>query len=60
MMGKYIIELRGCDDSTEFTMDIADCDLDILIEVAKKSHETSEYRCQPEMFIFDEKRVEVI
>ena len=58
-MSKYIIELVGCDDTTEFTMDIDEYDLDILKEVAKKSQETSTYRCQPVMFIYKEERVEV-
>ena len=58
-MSKYIIELVGCDDTTEFTMDIDECDIDILKEVAKKSQETSTYQCQPKMFLYKEERVEV-
>ena len=58
-MSKYIIELVGCDDTTEFTMDIDECDIDILKEVAKKSQETSTYSCQPKMFIYKEEKVGV-
>lgn len=58
-MSKYIIELVGCDGTTEFTMDIDECDLDILKEVAKKSQETSTYQCEPVMYIYKQERVEV-
>ncbi|MBO5870804.1 MAG: hypothetical protein J6Q89_08655 [Clostridia bacterium] len=59
-MGKYIIELRGCDDVTEFEMDINyTYDLDVLKKVAKKSQETSTYSCQPKMFIYKRERVPV-
>lgn len=59
-MGKYIIELRGCDDATEFEMDISDdYDLDVLKKVAKKSQKTSTYSCQPKMFIYTLERVPV-
>lgn len=58
-MGKYIIELVGCDDSTEFEMDIDEYGLDILKEVAKKSQEMSTYGCQPKMFIYKQEKVAV-
>lgn len=60
MMSRYIIRLDGCDDSTEFTMEIYDeNDLDILKAVAKKSQEASTYNCQPMMRIYKEERAEV-
>jgi len=57
-MGKYIIELVGCDGTTRFTMNIAECDLDILKEVTKKSQETSTCICEPVMYIHKEERME--
>jgi hypothetical protein len=47
----YKISLIGCDDSTEFNMELTKKQAALLGIVASKSKETSEYRCMPVMEI---------
>lgn len=50
-MKKYTIELRGCDDSNEFEVWLTESELEVVQELAKMSIDSSEYNCQPRMFI---------
>lgn len=47
-MKTYRISLDGCDDSTEFDMDLTDTDAHFLGRVADLS---KQYGCQPELTI---------
>lgn len=47
----YKISLIGCDDSTEFNMELTKKQAVLLGVVASKSKETSEYPCMPVMEI---------
>ena len=47
----YKISLLGCDDTTEFDMELTDTEVELLKKVAAKSEETSEYKCMPTMDI---------
>lgn len=41
--------LRGCDDTTSFNMEIeSETELNLLYELVRLSHETSEYCCMPD------------
>ena len=47
----YKISLMGCDDTTEFNMELTKKQAALLGLVASKSKETSEYQCMPIMEI---------
>lgn len=49
----YIISLIGCDDQTDFKMELTDNELDLLKRVAAKSVETSTYGCMPIMELIE-------
>ena len=51
MKNKYYIELRGCDDTTPFVMELDENEVNLLQTVAQKSREVSTYSCMPAMFI---------
>lgn len=51
MRNKYYIELRGCDDTTPFIMELDENEVSLLQTVARKSREVSTYSCMPAMFI---------
>ena len=46
---KINIRLVGCDDTTEFNMDMTPKEYEFLKKIAKKSIEVSEYACMPIM-----------
>jgi len=48
---KYIINIVGCDDETTFVMELTEYEASIILEVARKSQETSTYGCMPKMYI---------
>ena len=43
------IKLIGCDDTTEFDMDMTPKEYEFLKKIAEKSIEVSEYVCMPIM-----------
>ncbi len=50
-MTAYEIQLRGCDDSTQWVMELTDAEAWLLERVAALSDEISDYGCQPSMTI---------
>lgn len=44
---KAIISLYGCDDCTDFVLDIKKEEINLLERIALKSKETSTYACMP-------------
>jgi len=44
---KHTIGIYGCDDCTCFVIDCTDEQLEVLLEVSKKSKEVSTYGCMP-------------
>lgn len=48
---KYTIRLHGCDDTTEFDMELSDNEKDTLARVAEKSKESSTCLCMPTMTV---------
>lgn len=53
MKNKYIIKIRGCDDTTAFVMELSEEELKLVQELCKKSQETSTYACMPVMEILE-------
>lgn len=51
MKKKYIINIEGCDDETTFVMELTDYEVQIILEVARKSQKTSYYGCMPKMYV---------
>lgn len=51
MKEKYTICLNGCDDYTQFTMELTDYDVELLTLVCALSETYSEYQCMPTMSI---------
>lgn len=51
MKKKYIINIEGCDAETTFVMELTDYEVQIILEVARKSQETSTYGCMPIMYV---------
>lgn len=50
-MAEYKISLWGCDDYTQFTMELTDQEADLIKRVADKSEATSSYGCMPTLTI---------
>lgn len=50
-MTAYTIKLRGCDDGTEFGMDLSDDEAALLRRVSAASQEASDYGCMPTLVI---------
>lgn len=46
--------LYGCDDYTEFEMDLDDSEFEFIKRVAIKANNTSTYGCMPVMYLDDE------
>lgn len=49
----YKIKLEGCDDETEFDMQLTEEEFNLLKRVSEKANETSTYRCMPRMYIME-------
>ena len=49
MKQEYVITLCGCDDYTEFVMELTKEEAQLLKRVCKLSEETSTYGCMPTM-----------
>lgn len=47
----HTICLNGCDDDTEFEMDMTEEQLIFLKRVAIKANSTSNYGCMPRLFV---------
>lgn len=47
----YKITLEGCDDQTDFEMELTDKEYELLKRVSEKANETSTYGCMPRMYI---------
>lgn len=54
--GNTFIRLIGCDDTTEFTMELSDDEFVFLRKVAEKANKTSTYGCMPTMTVKPIKR----
>ena len=51
MKREYKICLMGCDDWTEFTVELTEDEANLLRRVSELSHKTSTYGCMPIMDI---------
>lgn len=52
-MKKYKIENRGCDDSTEFDIELTNEELITVIKIFEANNKKANYGCKPELYIYD-------
>ena len=50
-MTTYVIRLSGCDEATEFVVDLDDTERAALERVAVLSRKNSDYACKPHMTV---------
>ena len=48
---KYLITVRGCDDSTGITIELTDIEYGVVKKIADAVTKASEYGCMPKMYI---------
>ena len=51
MKKRYVISLLGCDDSTEFAMELTEEEAALMVRVGELSEQTSQCGCQPTLCI---------
>lgn len=52
-MKKYYIENRGCDDTTEFEIELTDEELKKVIRLFEENNKKANYGCKPELYIYE-------
>lgn len=52
-MKKYIIRNVGCDDETEFEIELTDEQLEFIIKLFDKNNIVADEGCQPELYIYN-------
>lgn len=51
-MKKYYIENQGCDDTTEFYIDLTDDELKTVIKLFEANNKEANYGCKPDLYIY--------
>ena len=52
-MKKYLIANIGCDDHTEFILELTDEELKTIIKFCDENNKVADYQCKPEIQIFE-------
>ena len=52
-MKEIYVQIKGCDDSTEFNLKCTEDQLKFLVEFAKMTKQVSEYSCMPVINLYD-------
>ena len=52
-MKKYHIENRGCDDTTEFDIELTDEEYKTIIKLFDANNKEADYDCKPDLYIYD-------
>lgn len=52
MKNKYFIANLGCDDHTDFTLELTDEELKTIIRFCDENNKVADYQCKPEICIF--------
>lgn len=52
-MKKYIIRNVGCDDETEFEIELTDEQLEFIIKLFDKNNKIADCGCQPKLYIYN-------
>ena len=52
-MKQYIIRNVGCDDETEFEIELTDEQLELIIKLFDKNNIVADEYCQPELYIYN-------
>jgi hypothetical protein len=58
-VAEYTIRLSGCDDTTEFGVELNDNDAALLKRIARMSRDLSDSNCQPRMTVGDDEYMEM-
>lgn len=56
-MNKYLIVLKGCDDTTYCELELNDKELEFLIKISKEINKYSSYGCQPTISIYKDYKI---
>lgn len=51
-MNKYLIANVGCDDNTEFVIELDDKELQTIIRFCDENNKVADYQCKPEIHIY--------
>ena len=51
MKSRYSISLDGCDDSTNFNVDLSEAEYELILKLCDLSEAASNYGCMPTMAI---------
>ncbi len=52
-MKKHLIANIGCDDHTEFVMELDDKELQTIIRFCDENNKVADYQCKPEILVYD-------
>ncbi|MBO7611085.1 MAG: hypothetical protein J6T23_02615 [Elusimicrobia bacterium] len=52
-MKKYFIVNLGCDDHTEFTLELTDEELKTILKFCNENNKVADYQCKPEIQVFE-------
>lgn len=52
-MKKYHIKNIGCDDTTEFEIELTDEELKTVIRLFEENNKNSSYGCMPRLYIYE-------
>lgn len=52
-MKKYLIGNVGCDDHTEFILELTDEELKTIIKFCDENNKVADYQCKPEIRIYE-------
>ena len=50
----YFIDVMGCDDTTTVEMELTKKQLEVIIDLAKRTYNISDFSCQPIIEIYQE------
>ena len=52
-MKKYFIANCGCDDHTDFIIELDDKELQTIIKFCDENNKVADYQCKPEIYVFE-------
>jgi hypothetical protein len=52
-MNKYYIKNRGCDDTTEFEIELTDEELKTVIRLFEENNKNASYGCMPDIYVYE-------
>lgn len=52
-MKKYHIDNCGCDDTTEFDIELNEDELKIILKFVEANNKVADYCCKPEIYVYE-------